>query len=67
MPNMEAVYSSKPPLATYKLYSVPICRTQQKQESVTRYSDGKQGRQLSIETFTRSSCAGKENGGNFLR
>jgi hypothetical protein len=67
MPNIEAVYSSKPPLPTYKLYRVLLYRTQQKQESVTRHSDGIQGRQLSIETFTRRSCAGKENGVNFLR
>lgn len=40
MPNMEAVCSSKPPSPTYKLYGVPLYRTQQKQESATRYSGG---------------------------
>lgn len=67
MQNMEAVCSSNPPLPTYKMYGVPLYQTQQKQESVTHYSDGTQGRQLSIKKFIRRSCAGKENGGSFLR
>lgn len=67
MPNNEAVPSSKPPLPTYKIYGVPLYQTQQKQDSVTHHSDGTQGRQLSIEKFTRRSCTGKENGGSFLR
>jgi len=44
MPNMEAVCSSKPPLPTNKQYGVPLYRTQEKQESVTRHSDGIQSR-----------------------